>query len=216
MAFLRHLPGRGGVVASLAAVSANSPTDAWAIGRDQVNTFEFLVSPTEMQNETYSLHWNGTKWRIVPMPLVGSSNVNNFFAFYAVKANSPTDVWAVGSQGVVDGGSSTLIEHFNGTSWSIVPSPPPGNNASLTGVTTSNAANNVWAVGYDTIPGTTTLRTLTLNWNGTAWVTVPSPNASVSSSVLNSVSTTPGAAIVQAVGDSGVYGANNPFALQNG
>jgi hypothetical protein len=28
--------------------------------------------------------------------------------------------------------------------------------------------------------------------------------------------TTPGAAIVQAVGHSGVYGAFNPFALQNG
>jgi hypothetical protein len=34
--------------------------------------------------------------------------------------------------------------------------------------------------------------------------------------VLNSVATTPGAAIVQAAGYSGVYGAFNPFALQNG
>jgi hypothetical protein len=30
------------------------------------------------------------------------------------------------------------------------------------------------------------------------------------------VSTTPGAAIVQAVGTSGASGANNPFAIQNG
>ena len=97
-----------------------------------------------------------------------------------------------------------------------MPSPSPGQGASLTGVTTSNASNSVWAVGYDQIPGTTTEQTLTLNWNGTAWVTVSSPNASVGSSVLNSVSTTPGASIVQAVGVSGVYGANNPFALQNG
>ena len=74
----------------------------------------------------------------------------------------------------------------------------------------------VWAVGYGTIPGTTQLQTLTLNWNGTAWVTVASPNASTGSSVLNSVSTTPGAAIVQAVGGSGVTGSVNPFALQNG
>jgi hypothetical protein len=28
-----------------------------------------------------------------------------------------------------------------------VPSPSPGQRANLTGVTTSNAANNVWAVG---------------------------------------------------------------------
>jgi hypothetical protein len=65
-------------------------------------------------------------------------------------------------------------------------------------------------------PSGGTAETLTLNWNGTAWVTVPSPSASTGPTVLNSVSTTPGASIVQAVGTSGVSGTNNPFALQNG
>lgn len=36
-----------------------------------------------------------------------------------------------------------LIEHFKGQAWSVVPSPSPGSNATLTGVTTSNAANTV-------------------------------------------------------------------------
>jgi hypothetical protein len=138
--------------------------------------------------------------------------------FNAIKANSPTDVWAVGESfnAAVPGSSKTLIEHWNGSAWSFVPSPSPGTGAVLTGVTTSDAANSMWAVGYDTIPGTTQLQTLTLHWDGTAWATVASPNAATGSSVLNSVSTTPGASIVQAVGDSGVYGASNPFALQNG
>jgi hypothetical protein len=191
------------------AISADGPNDVWIVG-----TFNLEVTPTELQRETYSLHFNGSTWSIVPMPAVSTSNVNNFFSLDAVQANSPTDVWAVGSQGVIDS-SSTLIEHFNGTSWSIVPSPSPGNFGSLSGVTTSNAANNVWAVGSDQVPGLT-FQTLTLNWNGTAWVTVPSPNGSTGSTVLNSVSTTPGAAIVQAVGTSGASGANNPFAIQNG
>jgi hypothetical protein len=205
------LPSNNNLASDLDAISADGPNDVWIVG-----TFMDPISPTFFPHETYSLHFNGTTWSIVPMPLVGSSNVNAFFHFDSIKANSPTDVWAVGAQGVVDGNSSTLIEHFNGTSWSIVPSPSPGNNANLTGVTTTNAANNVWAVGYDTIPGTTQIQTLTLNWNGTTWNTVASPNASTGSSVLNSVATTPGAAIVQAVGYSGVYGAFNPFALQNG
>ena len=58
--------------------------------------------------------------------------------------------------------------------------------------------------------------TLTLNWTGTSWVTVPSADAATGFSVLNSVSTTPGAAIVQAVGFSGSSGAGNPLAEQNG
>ena len=43
-----------------------------------------------------------------------------------------------------------------------------------------------------------------------------SPNGSTGSSALFSVATTPGAAIVQAVGYTGTSGALNPLALQNG
>jgi hypothetical protein len=167
----------------------------------------FLDSATH-QNETFSEHFNGTAWSVVPMPLVNSSNINAFYAFNGIHANSPTDVWAVGESSVVDSTtSSNLIEHWNGTAWSIVPSPSPGTADSLTGVTTSNAANDVWAVGV------TQGQTLTLNWNGTAWTTVASPNAG-SPSVLNSVSTNPGAAIVWAVGESGASGSFNPLAME--
>jgi len=64
--------------------------------------------------------------------------------------------------------------------------------------------------------GTTQAQTLTLAWNSTAWVTVASPNASSGLSILNSVATTPGATIVQAVGASGASGPTNPLALQHG
>jgi hypothetical protein len=81
---------------------------------------------------------------------------------------------------------------------------------------TSSSANNVWAVGYDDPSGSSTGQTLTMNWNGTAWTTVASPNQGSSSTELSSVSTTPGASIVQAAGYSGTSGSFNPFALQNG
>jgi hypothetical protein len=77
----------------------------------------------------------------------------------------------------------------------------------LGGVTTSNAANDVWAVGA------TQGQTLTLNWNGTAWTTVTSPNAG-SPDGVGSVSTNPGAAIVWAVGFSGTSGSFNPLAME--
>jgi len=181
-----------------------------------VGTYEDEISSTFFPNETHSLHWNGSTWSVVPMPLVGSSNVNAFFQFNSIQVNSPTDVWAVGARGVTDSSSSTLIEHWNGKAWSIVPSPAPGSGSDLIGVTTSNAANDVWAVGSYEPAGATQAQTLTLNWNGTAWVTVASPNASSGFSSLDSVATTPGATIVQAVGASGASGATNPLAMQNG
>jgi hypothetical protein len=191
---------------TLSAISANGPDDVWIVGT-------FLDSATH-QNETFSEHFNGTAWSVVPMPLVSNSNINAFYLFNGIQANSPSDVWAVGESSVVDSTtSSNLIEHWNGTAWSIVPSPSPGTGDSLTGVTTSNAASDVWAVGVTVPAGATQAQTLTLNWNGTAWTTVASPDAG-SPSVLNSVSTSPGSAIVWAVGESGVSGSFNPLAME--
>ena len=142
------------------------------------------------------------------MPVSGS--------FHAIKANSPTDVWAVGDLGAVGSVNAvTAIAHFNGTAWSAVPSPSPGHIANLTGVTTSNAANNVWAVGSFTPAGSSSPQTLTLNWNGTVWSVVASPNPT-SFDGLNAVATNPGAAIVWAVGATGQSGSFNPLVLQNG
>jgi hypothetical protein len=205
------LPNNNNLASNLDAISADGPNDVWIVG-----TYYLEVSPTDEANETYSLHWNGSTWSIVAMPLDPGTNPNIGYAFDAIKANSPTDVWAVGdTYNSTTDSSSTLIEHYNGQSWTIVPSPSPGTGAALTGVTTSNATNSVWAVGNEA-GSSGQVQTLTLNWNGNTWNTVASPNGPTGSTVLSSVATTPGAAIVQAVGDTGVSQALNPFALQNG
>ena len=134
----------------------------------------------------------------------------------SVKAISPANVWAVGQalNASTLASEGTLIEHWNGTSWSVVPSPATGTNNYLNGVTASGSAD-VWAVGSYLPSGSSSAQTLTLNWNGTAWSTVSSPTAS-NGSALTSASTTPGASIVQAVGYTGSNGTWNPLALQNG
>jgi hypothetical protein len=191
------LPPDANTNTTLDAISADGPDDVWAVGT-------FLNSVTE-HFQNFTIHFNGTAWAVVPMPVSGT--------FDAIKANSPTDVWAVGDVG--SGNPVTAIAHFNGTTWSAVPSPSPGQRANLTGVTTSNAANNVWAVGSFTPAGTINPQTLTLNWNGTAWSVVASPNPA-SFDGLNAVATNPGAAIVWAVGSTGQSGSFIPLILQNG
>src|SRR5260221_4375134 len=59
---------------------------------------------------------------------------------------SSSDVWAVGY--ALNGNSGqSLIENWNGTSWSVVPSPNVGPWNELNGVATVSA-NDIWAVGY--------------------------------------------------------------------
>jgi hypothetical protein len=206
-------PANPGLPTTLNAISAPATNDVWTVG-----TYMIETGPTSLRYETYSLHWNGRTWSVLAMPLVSGPDQLLDYQFNSIDAISPTNVWAVGESGdnVGVGGTptSTLIEHWNGTSWSIVPSPSPGSAPSLTGVTTSNSASSVWAVGYDTPAGATQPQTLTLNWNGSAWTTVSSPNVGAASRLV-SVSTKPGAAIVWAAGYSGVSGSFSPLALEN-
>jgi hypothetical protein len=190
------------------AISADSPSDVWIVG-----SYTATVSSTQETFGTYTLHWNGSSWSVVSMP-ANAAGVEN--QLESVQAISPTNVWAVGQavNSSTLASEGTLIEHWNGTSWSVVPSPSPGSNDYLNGVT-ANGSSDVWAVGAYLPAGSSVLQTLTLNWNGTAWSTVASPTASNGSS-LTSVSTTPGAAIVQAVGYTGSNGTWNPLAIQNG
>src|SRR5205085_2469989 len=63
-------------------------------------------------------------WRTVSSPNPGTDD-----SLYAVSALSSSDVWAVGNN--YDGGPvlvRTLIMHWDGTQWSVVPSPNPGSS----------------------------------------------------------------------------------------
>jgi hypothetical protein len=91
------------------------------------------------------------------------------------------DVWAVGSTG-----TRTLIEHWDGVSWKVVPSPSVGSGTnSLTAVHAINS-NDIWAVGA--YAGSNDYQTLTLHWNGTQWSVVPSPNINAEQNDLRGVS----------------------------
>jgi hypothetical protein len=103
-------------------------------------------------------------WSIVPNP--NPTDYQNKLS--AVAAISPTDVWAVGQSQALRGPVVTLIEHWDGTAWSIVSSPIDGSFSVLYGVA-AVSSSDVWAVGW----GTT--GPLIEHWDGTSWQLVNSP-----------------------------------------
>jgi len=165
------VPGAYNYLTALAAVAGD---DVWAVG------YSSSVGPEQILVE----HWNGSAWSIVPSP-----NVPGVFSYLTgVAAVDGNDVWAVGyASDPSTGVALTLVEHWNGSAWSIVPSQSPRNEGlSLTGVS-AVAANDVWTVGYYNAPGDL-YRTTTLleHWDGRHWNIVPSPNDG-SSRTLNAV-----------------------------
>ena len=76
---------------------------------------------------------------------------------------SASDVWAVGHTQDSSGTITTLTEQFNGSTWSVVPSPDPGllGNDTLFGVVGAGG-RQLFAVGGDEQSGQCCIRTLAL------------------------------------------------------
>ena len=156
----------------LSAVSVLSVSDAWAVGSDQN-----AAGGYEQQQRTLIEHWNGTAWGVVSSP----SRPVFLNHLSGVVALSTTDVWAVGESSPLAGQmtTKTLVEHWNGSSWSIVASPTPKDGGAFSAVT-AFAPNDIWAVGtqfsqFNFGPS------LIEHWNGQQWSIVPSPTAGVAS-----------------------------------
>jgi hypothetical protein len=141
-----------GAIDNLSGVTVISPTDVWASGYESnANGMNFHVP--------YVLHWNGTAWSLTKTPNRGTEGS----LLRAITSLSATDVWAVGQVQLLDGTIRTLTEQFNGTKWTVVPSPSPGGvgNASLDAVS-SPSAGTLLAAGAHEIKGQCCLRTLGL------------------------------------------------------
>jgi hypothetical protein len=159
-----------GLSSRLNAVTG-SGNDVWAVG----------YSGDGNRSVTLTLHWDGNAWSVVPSPNVAGDS--NFL--YGV-SGSGNDVWAVGSYFTFDQGfhvTRSLTLHWNGSAWSVAPSPNPGFwGNDLYAVTGSG--NDLWAVGgYSDQIG----RTLTLHWDGSTWSYVPSPTVGQNNNELTAV-----------------------------
>src|SRR5207237_741608 len=111
------------------------------------------------------------------------------------------DVWAVG---YYRSGPpyEPLTIHWDGTSWSQVPSSNPAMFSNTLTSVDAISANDIWAVGYSSAEGApaSQTRTLTMHWNGSNWSVVPSGFFNQLSSV-SAVSSND----VWAVGSNGLY-----------
>jgi hypothetical protein len=148
----------------LAGVSAASATDAWAVGTYYPSSSGVLATLGE--------HFDGTRWTAYPLPNVGvQENV-----LLAVSMPSGGNAWAVGYYVSGKFAQQTLIEHFDGNIWSVIPAPSPGALQNILFGVSAVSDSDVWAVGADQ-DSNGVWHTLTEHWNGIAWSVVPAVDA---------------------------------------
>jgi hypothetical protein len=142
-----------------------SKNDIWAVGRYNNGSI----------NRVLIEHWDGTGWTVVPSP-----NANSTYGDWlsSVAALSANNIWAVGNSGTPDS-YQPLIEHWDGSNWTVVPSPNvSGNLSKIAAIST----NNIWAVGSNTSG-----ETLIEHWDGSNWSIVASPDPGLISNSLSGI-----------------------------
>jgi hypothetical protein len=143
-----------GTFSELFKVAASSARNAWAVGDDIDN-----------DNGTRSVlieRWDGISWSVIPSPALtgfASGSVDS------VATTSPTDAWVVGLLETASG-PSPFIEHWDGSAWTV--SPSPQFFGPLESVT-ATSATDAWAVGYSENPDTPVIE----HWDGRFWTTEP-------------------------------------------
>jgi hypothetical protein len=158
----------------LNGVAAAGPDDAWAVG--------FYWDASNIQH-IMILRWNGTQWSAVPTPSVGpfESYLNS------VTVITPDDVWAVGLYSPDWYAYRTLAMHWDGTQWTVVPTPDqPARDNYLVSVSASGPGD-VWAVGHYATDARSDQKTLAMHWDGSSWSIVLSPNVGANRNYLNGV-----------------------------
>ena len=117
-------------------------------------------------------------WNAVTSPPVGSEG-----NLTAIAALSATNAWAVGNYEGPDSLQRTLIEHWNGTSWTQVPSPNSSQRFNILSAVATVSANDAWAVGFG-VNKSNKNEQLIEHWDGKTWTITPNPTISQGDSTL--------------------------------
>jgi hypothetical protein len=107
----------------LYGVDGVSPDDVWMVGN---------YTRPDLSVQPLAEHWDGRAWKIVEAQPLRYGGV-----LYEVRVLSSDDIWAVGYRGTANAFEfQPLIEHWDGTAWSVIPAAPPpwGTNNQFYGV----------------------------------------------------------------------------------
>jgi hypothetical protein len=84
--------------------------------------------------------------------------------------------WAVGYYESGKFAQRTLVEHFSGGIWSVVPSPNPSATQNILYGVAAISDSDVWAVGAQQ-DANAVWHTLTAHWDGSSWTVIPAVDA---------------------------------------
>lgn len=160
-------PQTSGQDAIFNGVLARSARDVWAVG------YRFGVVGGALEFRSLAMRWNGTGWSQSPTLDIEGPPTTTFLEGIDGLIDSE-EIWVVGWSRRPREVAKTLVQRWNGSSWSIVPSPNPSATGNYLEAVAVVSATEAWAVGsshsqsIDEAP-------LALRWDGFTWQPVQLP-----------------------------------------
>jgi hypothetical protein len=193
------VPASRGADRFLFGVGASSRVDAWAVGSSR---------RPGASARPLALHYDGGGWRGVPTPRVAAGD-----AFLnSVAAITPTDAWAAGFWRGPDGLARTLVMHWDGSRWSTIDSPNPGDGEHVLSSASASGPDDVWFAGHSRLGSS--FRSLILHWDGTGLrATYPAHAVAPAGAAIGAVSSA-GGTVLAAGGRALDNGGTEPLLLR--
>ena len=163
-----------------ASVTCAGSSDCWAVGYAGPNQiqYNFLpgVAPSVAGGAALIEHWDGTDWSVVPTTAASAPAGQDLTS---VTCSDPSNCWAVGATMDASGNpSSSLVEHWDGSTWTTTPSLEPLTPANILTSVTCVDTSACWATGATNAASGQNMTPTPFieNWNGSSWTVEPSPN----------------------------------------
>jgi subtilisin family serine protease len=157
-------PPAGATSSELYAVDCNSSTFCMAVG---------FYTPGAGQDRAFTAMWNGTSWTLKTIVEPAGTVTSSLHDVSCVG----TTCKAVGGWQPGISNQYNLVQHWNGSAWSLETSPSNGQASVLQSVWCSTSTSCT-AVGNFRTTVTSPIQTVAMRWNGTQWAIEPTPNPS--------------------------------------
>lgn len=149
--------------AQVVALAGSSGTDVWAVGT-RYATEDGASTDDDTAATPLAAHWDGHTWRETPIPGTPGPGA----VLTATASDGPSSAWAVGYNRDAHSKYAPLVEHWDGHTWSQLPSPNVAEK--LTSVV-GDGRGGAWTT-FESDEGH---KDLLLHWNGHTWTTAPPP-----------------------------------------
>ncbi|MFI7680571.1 hypothetical protein [Actinophytocola sp. NPDC049390] len=161
-------PGLRRSVDNVRSSSYASPEEGWLL---------LDLPPRADAGIDTAAHWQDGRWTLTPTAVPDDPVTGGVLQLMSVTSLAPDDAWAVGHRTDPQGLPLGLIEHWDGTRWTVADHPEATARGTQLLDVTAVSPTDVWAVGQVSpeTGGWTDSRPLVMRYDGSAWTTVSTP-----------------------------------------